>query len=365
MRHTTDTAEFSVLNLMVNHFQLDFALVGPKLLFVATKEALHLAFQWLLVTKGVDAQSRDEKGRNILHIAIMSNQMFMVHLIDGIKTLQGGKDINVPALVSSEDHGGMNVLHYLVMTNDEPLYTMLMSNPESDIAKNVYSAGKFVEIIDRDTPLERKIERRMTEWTDSKGRTARDYAVLFKRVKFVEHMDKLAVHFKVHELTTHIDECIIDGQKPELFHFYTQEFSELVASRNLTVDITNLSPHNVQALHRHAFEFTRMGLFETGVLWLVNTFHFTPSLSKVDLFHKTLVFQTDLITQCLKGPRDQNFEYSDINYYDEGTPLITLDNLSATVHRSLFEAAKRHWDGERDLCELILSFRGEEYKEKN
>jgi hypothetical protein len=97
----------------------------------------------------------DEKGRNIMHLALLGKQQqYMRYLYDN----RQNPEIDYEMLLTAVDCDGRNVLHQAVLMGDEEVLEICLI-----------------------VPLTMSSSRTMIFNVDNKGRTAQDYAIMFKR----------------------------------------------------------------------------------------------------------------------------------------------------------------------------------------
>eukprot|EP01034_Spumella_vulgaris_P038552 gene38552-47609_t len=200
-------------------------------------------------------------------------------------------------------------------------------------------------------------------WRDLNGRTARDYAVLFKRPHLVTALDQLEVHFRIRELLSQTSRHRYDDSH------YNRAFTMLNDSIvrgqfPLPFPVTMKSVKT--NLHTLAFYFAQEAVFQTGLQWLKSTFELSLSeIQNIPSPSGSLEYEDceeDLITQLVRGSDKQYFHYHDIGFHrfkSSGTvrvPVITLDELSLKVRVALFHLCAE-WDGKEDLGEFIKARR--------
>ena len=92
---------------------IDIRTVGKSLLLCAASSGNVAVAKWLINTYNVDFFSKDENGRNMLHLALMNKQFTFIE-----STPQCQQEAN---LTTTSDSKGFNIFHFLVMSKNVTL----------------------------------------------------------------------------------------------------------------------------------------------------------------------------------------------------------------------------------------------------
>eukprot|EP01034_Spumella_vulgaris_P027144 gene27144-33827_t len=257
-------------------------------------------------------------------------------------------------MLSLTDLNQLNFLHCTVMSGMEEILALFVKYEcyfsDELIKVNRTIGGRYGgSMLDSDC---------ITQWKDSKGRTARDYAVTFKRDNLVKLLDEFDfqcnANLAIRQMSLNTDSTEYSTKK---FNDEFIAFNQYVVDHNIVLDSSTLAPDSLHRMKILAFELARAVKFDT-LRWLSEDWKL--NLATIDLVGTTRHqdFQESIILEVLRGPRSQHFQMEDVHQYPyPKKPPITVDGLADVVRVALHRVLVQ-WDGQSDLCEYITSKRG-------
>eukprot|EP01032_Pedospumella_encystans_P021073 gene21073-23916_t len=102
-----DSAEH--VNSLCAQYAIDIRMIGKSLLLCAASSGNVAVAKWLIDTCNVDYLSKDENGRNMLHLALMNKQFTFI---------ESTRQCQEASLTTTSDSKGFNIFHFLVMSKN-------------------------------------------------------------------------------------------------------------------------------------------------------------------------------------------------------------------------------------------------------
>eukprot|EP01034_Spumella_vulgaris_P037700 gene37700-46510_t len=191
---------------------------------------------------GVDVMVVDNKGRNILQLAILGQMQLLVRLFSDPKTL----GLNHYGLLAHVDDDGRNILHYIALQGVHP--EMLQ------------------ELLDTIGHTSAQIVEDLLLKGDSKGRIPLEYAFVFKRDRITAQLFTPTLHQMSKRFSHRFADSFMCqvGQTACLEHM-----KSVLTIKGLTLFSWPLDPQEVSFFERLLREFASEG-FEQCVEWLMD-----------------------------------------------------------------------------------------------
>ena len=122
------------VNSLCAQYAIDIGMIGKSLLLCAASSGNVAVAKWLINTCNVDYLSKDENGRNMLHLALMNKQFTFIESLPQCQEA---------SLTTPSDSKGFNIFHFLVMSKNTALTKGALYERKFDF--EVYGRGSTTE----------------------------------------------------------------------------------------------------------------------------------------------------------------------------------------------------------------------------